>query len=115
LERTCRKIDHYARASPGAAGLDDPRVLRAAPLEQVFFLARTVQKAGLDPKEVTAYSLRHSSIVRQLLGHVPLRVCAAHHGTSAVMLERVYSAHIGDHADALTRAALVDVSCRRRR
>jgi len=32
-----------------------------------------------------------------------------------VMLERVYSAHIGDHADALTRAALVDVSCRRRR
>ena len=26
------------------------------------------------------------------------------------MLERVYSAHIGDHADALTRAALLDVS-----
>ena len=46
------KIDHYARASPAAAGLDDPRVLRAAPLEQVFFLAKTVQKACLDPKEV---------------------------------------------------------------
>jgi hypothetical protein len=26
------------------------------------------------------------------------------------MLERVYSAHIGDHADVLTRAALLDVS-----
>ena len=67
-----------------------------------FFSARRFRKP--------AYSLRHSSIVRQLLGHVPRRVCAAHHDTSAVMIERVYSAHIGDHADALTRAALLDAS-----
>ena len=30
-----------------------------------------------------------------VIGHVPLRVCTVHHDTSAVMLERVYSAHIG--------------------
>jgi hypothetical protein len=57
-----------------------------------------------------SYSLRHSSICRQLLSGVPTRIVAVNHDTSTVMLERVYSAHIGDHADALTRAALLDVS-----
>src|SRR6516165_5670399 len=103
------------RATVKGRPLTDPLLLKpnGEPWERsdhARLFAKTVQKAGLDPKEVTAYSLRHSSIVRQLLGHVPLRVCAAHHDTSAVMLERVYSAHIGDHADALTRAALLDVS-----
>ena len=43
---------------------------------------------------VTIYALRHTSIVRQLLGGVPTRVVAAGHDTSVAMIERHYSTHI---------------------
>jgi hypothetical protein len=72
--------------------------------------ARAVRAAGLDANEVTIYALRHSSIVRQLLASVPVRVVAVNHDTSVVMIERTYSRHIGDHADALARRALLDLS-----
>jgi integrase len=68
-----------------------------------------VEKAGLDPAEVTSYALRHSSITRQLLRGVPIRVVAASHDTSVPMIEKSYSATIGDHSDALHRAALLDL------
>jgi integrase len=74
--------------------------------------ARAVTRAGLDPATVTAYALRHSSIVRQLLANTPIRVVAALHDTSVVMIERSYSKHIADHADALSRRALLDISRR---
>jgi len=64
----------------------------------------------LDPAEVTLYALRHSSIVRQLLAGVPTRVVAATHDTSVAMLERTYSRCIGEHSDALTRVALLDLA-----
>jgi integrase len=70
---------------------------------------RTVKRAGLDPEAVTIYALRHSSIVRALLASVPVRVVAVTHDTSVAMLERTYSRHIADHADALARSALLDV------
>ena len=66
------------------------------------------KKAGLE--EITIYALRHSNIVRQLLAGVPVRVVAVNHDTSIRMIERTYSRYIGDHADALTRAALLDTS-----
>lgn len=72
--------------------------------------ARIARRAGLDPDEVTLYALRHSSIVRQLLAGVPIRVIAVNHDTSVVMIERTYSRYIGDHADALSRAALLDTT-----
>jgi integrase len=72
--------------------------------------ARVVRAAGLDPNEVTIYALRHSSIVRQLLASVPVRVVAVNHDTSVAMIERTYSRHIGDHADALARKALLDIA-----
>ena len=72
--------------------------------------ARTVKAAGLHPDEVTIYALRHSNIVRQLLAGVPVRVVAVNHDTSIVMIERTYSRHIGDHADALARVALLDIT-----
>jgi hypothetical protein len=56
--------------------------------------------------KVTLYALRHTSIVRQLLANVPVRVVAAMHDTSVVMIERNYSKYIADHADELVRAAL---------
>jgi integrase len=71
-------------------------------------------KEGEEPKrkditEVTIYSLRHSSIVRQLLAAVPVRVVAAGHDTSVAMIEKNYSKQIADHSDALVRAAMLDM------
>jgi integrase len=58
----------------------------------------------------TIYALRHSSIVRALLANVPVRVVAAVHDTSVVMIERSYSPFIAEFSDALTRPALLDLS-----
>ncbi len=68
-----------------------------------------VAAVGLDPAEVTVYALRHSSIVRQLLHGVPIRLVASSHDTSISEIERHYSAHIseGAHSDALSRRALL--------
>lgn len=65
------------------------------------------RRCELDPAEVTLYALRHSSIVRQLKKGVPIRVVAATHDTSVVMIEKTYSRHIADFADSLVRAALL--------
>jgi integrase len=75
--------------------------------DQTLPFKRSASRAGLDP-EVSMYALRHSSIVRQLQANVPIRVVAVNHDTSVVMIEKTYSAHIGDHTDAITRAALID-------
>ena len=69
-----------------------------------------VEAAGLDPDEVTLYSLRHSSIVRQLTANVPIRITAALHDTSVGQIERNYSRHIAEFSDALARRALLDLS-----
>jgi integrase len=58
--------------------------------------------------KVTMYALRHTSIVRQLLANVPIRVVAALHDTSVKMIEQNYSEHIADHADELARPALLE-------
>jgi integrase len=72
--------------------------------------AKIVKAAGLDPSVVTIYALRHTSIVRQLLANVPVRVVAARHDTSVAMIEQTYSKHIADHADDLARATLPETT-----
>ena len=69
---------------------------------------RAVVGAALDPREVTLYALRHSSIVRDLLANVPVRIVATKHDTSIPMIERNYSKYIADHADILSRRAMLD-------
>jgi integrase len=64
--------------------------------------------AGLDPDVVTLYALRHSSIVRQLLANVPIRIVATLHDTSVKMIERTYSRHIASHSDEIARRALLE-------
>jgi integrase len=71
---------------------------------------RAALAVGLDPAEVTLYALRHSSIVRELLANVPIRIVATKHDTSVAMIEKTYSKFIGDYADALSRKALLDLS-----
>jgi integrase len=81
---------------------------RAAWRDRLLFIRASAQ-AGLDGS-VTPYALRHSSIVRQLLANVPVRVVASHHDTSVLMIERNYSRFIvGDPSDAITRRALLDL------
>jgi hypothetical protein len=58
---------------------------------------------------VTFYALRHSSIARQLLAAVPVRLVAVVHDTSTPMIEKSYSRYIGNHADALVRRSLLDI------
>jgi integrase len=72
--------------------------------------ARAAKAAGQDPSEATIYALRHTNIVRQLLANVPTRIVAVNHDTSVAMIERTYSRFIGDHSDALARAALFDTA-----
>jgi len=64
-------------------------------------------EAGL-PGGTSIYALRHTSIVRQLLGGVPIRVVAVNHDTSVEMIEQHYSRYINDHADALVRRTLIE-------
>lgn len=71
--------------------------------------AKAIKAAGEDPNRVTAYALRHSWIVRQLLANVPVRLVAAMADTSVAMIEKTYSAHIDQHGDELVRAALPNV------
>lgn len=61
---------------------------------------RALRAAGLPYRP--PYALRHSSIVRQLRGGVPIRFAAAVHDTSVRMVEAHYSAFITteiEHAD----------------
>ena len=67
-------------------------------------------RLGLDPDEVTLYALRHSSIVRQLLANVPIRIIATLHDTSVKMIERTYSRHIASHSDDIARRALLETN-----
>jgi hypothetical protein len=48
--------------------------------------------------------------VRDLLANVPIRIVAAKHDTSVPMIERNYSKYIADHADFLSRRAMLDPS-----
>jgi len=65
------------------------------------------KEADSDP--ITIYALRHSSIVRQILAGVPVRVVAVLHDTSIQMIEKNYSKFLADHADSLARGALLDL------
>ena len=68
-----------------------------------------IKRAGINPV-ITLYHLRHSSIVRMLLNHVPIAVVARLHDTSVTQIESHYGAYIADYADDVSRPALLDVS-----
>lgn len=59
-----------------------------------------------NPAKVTLYALRHTSIVRQLLAGIPIRIVAAVHDTSVREIEATHSAFITDHSDDLIRDTL---------
>ena len=83
---------------------------RRGPWVDAYEMARPwnqiITTAGL-PDTVVPYSLRHSSIVRQLRAGLPVRLVAALHDTSAAMIEAHYSAAIVDALDSLAAGAVV--------
>jgi integrase len=71
--------------------------------------ARAVERAGLD-SGLTSYCLRHSSVTRALLGHVPAVVVAQQHDTSVREIEAHYGRYLVDFSDGLSRRALLDTA-----
>jgi integrase len=103
--------------SPRLAKILRQQANRRAAHERLFeklwnlsrFFRPVVQRLELEPT-LTPYCLRHSSIVRQLLKGVPIRLVAANHDTSTVVIERHYARFIvSRQTDAMTRATLIDV------
>jgi integrase len=64
--------------------------------------ARAVAAAGEDPRAVTMYALRHTSIVRQLLANVPIRIVATLHDDKSMSLDDLDRAW-GGYAGCKTR------------
>ena len=67
--------------------------------------ARAIALAEL-PADSVMYALRHSSIVRGLRAGLPVRLVAALHDTSTVMIEKHYAAFIVDATEELARRAV---------
>ena len=67
-------------------------------------------RAALNPDQITSYALRHSSIVRALLGGVPVAVVAQQHDTSVREIEAHYGKFILDFSDAISRRVLLDTA-----
>ncbi|MGM4903766.1 integrase [Tardiphaga sp. 866_E4_N2_1] len=69
---------------------------------------KAVQASGL-PADTIMYALRHSSIVRGLIGGLPVRLVAALHDTSVLMIEKHYSAFIIDMTEELSRRHAISI------
>jgi integrase len=70
--------------------------------------AEVVAAAGLDPKKVTIYALRHSAISRMLLRRVPVTLVADATDTSEREIRKHYAKSILHHSDEILREALLD-------
>jgi hypothetical protein len=76
-------------------------------LNLAHYFARAMEGVTFaNPSKVAMYTLRHTSMVRQLPANVPTRVVAAVHDTSVAMIERNYSRFIGDRVDEMVHATL---------
>ncbi len=78
------------------------------PSELTAPFAKIVSEAKLR-SDVTAYALRHTSIVRCLGQGLPVRLVASMHDTSSEMIERFYSAHILDALSELAQRAAFNI------
>jgi integrase len=105
-----------ARLKAAAAGRDGSEPLLVQADGRSWSAARNPKPGNLIREAAagigsaaTAYSFRHSSIVRALVAGVPVRVVAASHDTSVAMIEKTYSHFVMDHADAVARRGLIDL------
>jgi integrase len=84
----------------GMAWCSDPSTAYRRDVRAIF--------EALGVGHATVYALRHSSIVRNLLANVPVRVVAALHDTSVGQIESNYSHHIDEYSDEVARRGLLN-------
>jgi len=72
--------------------------------------AEVVEAAGLDPKTVTMYAMRHSYISRALLRGISITLIADATDTSEREIRRHYAKLISDHSGEIMRRALLDTA-----
>jgi integrase len=58
---------------------------------------------------LTPYTLRHSSIIRQIRNNVPLRIIAYVHDTSVAEIEKTYARYLNNASDDARKGLLADV------
>jgi integrase len=66
-----------------------------------------LERLGMD-LTLTPYTMRHSSIIRQIRAGTPLRIIAFGHDTSVREIERVYARYLNDAADDLRKGMLTE-------
>jgi hypothetical protein len=66
-----------------------------------------LKRLGLD-LSLTPYTLRHSSIIRQIRSNTPLRLIAFVHDTSVTKIEQTYARYLNTASDDARRGLLVD-------
>ena len=66
-----------------------------------------LERLGLD-LSLTPYTLRHSSIIRQIRSNTPLRLIAFVHDTSVAEIERTYARYLNNAADDARKGLLAD-------
>jgi site-specific recombinase XerD len=97
----------YRRAGGLKWEKDKRRAWEASEISEPF--KQIVARAEL-PQELTAYALRHSSIVRQLRKGLPIRLVAAMHDTSSEMIESHYSKHIVGALEEMAAGAVIRIT-----
>lgn len=103
------------QASRGDRADDEPLLINAKATrwhatdktEQRAPFRLAVERAGLDPDEITPYALRHSSICRSLLAGVPETIVAKLHDTSSGKIASNYGKFIDSLADDVARRGLL--------
>ena len=66
-----------------------------------------LERLGLD-LSLTPYTLRHSSIIRQIRSNVALRLIAFAHDTSVQEIERTYARYLNNASDDARKGLLAD-------
>jgi integrase len=103
------RLRAYARGkTPDAVLLTKPDGTPWQRTEHDKRFRRTVERAHVDP-ETTIYSLRHSSIMRQIAGGIPLHAVAVLHDTSSEMIAKTYGRRIDRHIDEMARKTLIEI------
>jgi integrase len=100
--------------TPGLAKMLKARAIARGPnrplFDRIWGMSQrfrvVLERLGLDTT-LTPYTMRHSSITRQMLAGTPLRLIAFSHDTSVIEIERTYARYLNDAGDDLTRKALL--------
>ena len=99
------KLAAMLRARAIARGPGKPLFSRIWSLSRHFRVV--LERLGLD-LSLTPYTLRHSSIIRQIRANTPMRIIAYTHDTSVIEIERTYGRYLNNASDDARKGLLDD-------